>query len=82
MGEPFLQALRRVKWSARFTGLSAARRSSGLEERGVRFQAGACPTRSRMSRLLVPRTDGFERSEMVVTRQDHHQGLLDEKTVR
>src|SRR6266446_4339728 len=28
----------------------------------------------------LPRTDGFERSEMVVTRQDHYQGLLDEKT--
>src|SRR5713226_7942480 len=33
------------------------------------------PTRS-------PGLDGFERSEMVVTRQDHHQGLLDEKTER
>src|ERR1700730_8108071 len=30
----------------------------------------------------MPRTDGCERSEMVVTRQDHHQGLLDEKAER
>src|SRR4029077_16435853 len=30
----------------------------------------------------IPRTDGFERSEMVVIRQDHHQRLLDEKTER
>src|SRR5260370_9729578 len=30
----------------------------------------------------IPRTDGLERSETVVTRQDHNQGLLDEKTKR
>src|SRR5690348_3035918 len=27
-------------------------------------------------------TDGFQRSETVIARQDHHQGLLDEKTER
>src|SRR6266849_9280083 len=31
--------------------------------------------------LYIPRTDDLERSETVVTRQDHHQGLLDENTV-
>src|SRR6267143_4669608 len=30
----------------------------------------------------IPRTDGLERSETVVTRQDHHQRLLDERTER
>ena len=30
----------------------------------------------------ILRTDGFEGCETVVTRQNHHQGLLDEKTVR
>jgi len=31
---------------------------------------------------VSPRTDGFAHSETVVTRQDHHQGLLDEKPAR
>jgi hypothetical protein len=30
----------------------------------------------------IPRADGFERSETVVTLQDHYQGLLDESTER
>src|SRR6202171_4511175 len=30
----------------------------------------------------IPRTDGFERSETVVARQDHHQWLFDEKAER
>src|SRR5580658_3729549 len=30
----------------------------------------------------ILRTDGFERSETVITGQDHHQRLLDEKTER
>jgi hypothetical protein len=30
----------------------------------------------------IPRTDCFERSETVVTGQDYHQGLFDEKTER
>src|SRR6266851_7744058 len=30
----------------------------------------------------IPRADGFERSEMVVTRQDHYQRLFHEKTER
>src|SRR6202045_4573468 len=30
----------------------------------------------------IPWTDGLERSETVVTRQDHHQGLLDKSAER
>src|SRR6202166_4102877 len=30
----------------------------------------------------MPRTDGLARSETVVTRQDHYQGLFDERTER